>query len=343
MLDREKLKILIVEDNPGDFLLIQDYLLDEMPNPVISNVKTFNDASEVLKSSSDFDAILLDLTLPDNAGKKLVNDMVQLVSDTPIIVLTGYLDKEFGIKTLSMGITDYLLKDDLSPSHLVKSISYSIERKRISTQSKESEEKYRSMFDFSPIPMWIFDVETYEFLNVNEAAVRQYGYSKSEFLSMTIMDIRPPEDIEQIKQIVKNNKKTGVYSWGNYRHLKKGGELMHVAVKSNLIEFEGRKARLALVIDITDQVKYTQAIEEQNQRLREIAWSQSHVVRAPLARMMGLIDILSKNHERSKEPDEILNHLMHSARELDVIIRDIVRKTEVINNEDENEAKDSHS
>lgn len=202
---------------------------------------------------------------------------------------------------------------------------------------KESEEKYRSLFNFSPTPMWLFDVETFEFLNVNDAAIRHYGYSRSEFLNMTIMDIRPQEDTGLIADIVEQNKKTGDFVWGNYRHIKKNGELIHVEIKSNLIDFDGKMARLVLAADISDQVRYSQAIERQNRQLREIAWSQSHVVRAPLARLMGLVDLLLAENVK-KEPNQLLPYIRSSADELDNIIREIVRKTEVAEKgEDDNE------
>jgi hypothetical protein len=89
--------------------------------------------------------------------------------------------------------------------------------------------------------------------------------------------------------------------------------------------------------DITERMTYIKAIEDQNERLKEIAWTQSHIVRAPLARIMGLIEIIPKYESFDKIPPEILPHILNSAHELDDIIRDIVIKTEVIYNSPKNE------
>ena len=131
--------ILIVEDNPGDFMLIQDYLCEEFTTPVIEHAKTFGAAKIKLDVSVHFDAILLDLSLPDANGKLLVTEMVRLAGTIPVIVLTGYADKDFGIKTLALGIADYLLKDELNAAQLHKSIAYSVERRRINNELKDSE------------------------------------------------------------------------------------------------------------------------------------------------------------------------------------------------------------
>ncbi len=241
-------RILIVEDNPGDFLLIQDYLGEEFSEPVIEHAQTFAGAKLKLKTNTHFDTILLDLTLPDATGELLVNEMVQLAGSTPIIVLTGYADKDFGIKTLALGISDYLLKDDLNATQLYKSIAYSIERRRINNELKQSELKYRNLFDLSPIPMWVYDLKTLAFLNVNDAAIDHYGYSKEEFLIMTVNDIRPPEEVAKMEEVITSiaNSKKSIY-----RHLKKNGELIDVEIQSNEIYFNDKNACLVLSNDIS--------------------------------------------------------------------------------------------
>src|SRR5690606_34852793 len=115
------------------------------------------------------------------------NEVMALAKSTPVIVLTGYSDIDFGIKSLSMGISDYLLKEELSATSLYKSIMYSIERKEIYRTLKESEKRYKDLFHLSPEPMWLYDVETLKFLDINNAAIKHYGFSREEFLNMTIL------------------------------------------------------------------------------------------------------------------------------------------------------------
>jgi signal transduction histidine kinase len=95
---------------------------------------------------------------------------------------------------------------------------------------------------------------------------------------------------------------------------------------------DGVKARLVLATDISKRILYIQDIEEKNKRLKEIAWIQSHVVRAPLARIKGLIDLLKHLPDEEIELPELLNNIIISADELDTIIHEIVKKTERLEN-----------
>src|SRR3990170_5701503 len=192
-----ELNILIVEDNPGDLILIEEYLREKTTQLTLYHARTFSEAEERVRDGIRFDAILLDLSLPDSSGEILVNEIIQLAGSTPIVVLTGFSDKDFGIKTLSWGISDYLLKDDLDASKLFMSISYSIERKRVAIQLHESEAKYKRLFHFSPLPMWVYDIRTLRILSVNEASIAQYGYSHDEFLNKNVAQIWPVKSFEE--------------------------------------------------------------------------------------------------------------------------------------------------
>lgn len=145
--------------------------------------------------------------------------------------------------------------------------------KRVLTEKalKESEEKYRLMFDKNPQPMLIYKTDTLEFLEVNQAAVAHYGYSREEFLSMTIKDIRPQEDIERLLNALKaeNRKFSGSQQW---RHKKKNGELIDVEITSHDIVFNGLEARHVLINDITESKK-----AESTNRLLSKALEQSPV------------------------------------------------------------------
>ena len=244
-------KILIVEDNPGDFILIESYLSEEFVQLEIELATTFLEAKIKLDSNTIFDLILLDLSLPDSSGPVLVGDMVQLAGATPIIVLTGYLDKNFGIKTLTLGVSDYLLKDELNASQLYKSILYSVTRSSISKELKNSEEKYRNLFSLSPIPMWVYDADTLAFLKVNDAAIKHYGYTEIEFLSMTLLDIRSDMDTPHIKENIFGQSNQADKIKIICKHHKKNGEIINVELQQSNIYFDGQKARLVLNDDIT--------------------------------------------------------------------------------------------
>jgi len=138
----------------------------------------------------------------------------------------------------------------------------------IQTKSR-LEDQYKSIFYKSPMPMWLFDTETLRFLDVNEATVRHYGYTKEEFLTMTIREIRPVTEVPEIENIVKQNKISGKYYDGNSMHIKKDKSAIYVKVESNLLKFENYEARLVLATDITTQVEYQLEVFNAQKRLEE--------------------------------------------------------------------------
>ncbi|TZF84572.1 PAS domain S-box protein [Pedobacter sp. BS3] len=206
------------------------------------------------------------------------------------------------------------------------------ERAKKVLELAESEKRYSDLFHSSPQPMWVYDLDTYMFLDVNTAAIKQYGYSREEFLSMDVLAIRPPEERQKMLDAIGLSKKqqSGIFYHGVYVHRKKSGELIHVDIQTNPLPYKGRNASVVLATNITERLNYIRAIEKQNARLQEIGWIQSHVVRAPLARIMGLIDILKNCRGTDINQDELLQHILVSALEMDTIIKDIVSRAEQI-------------
>ncbi len=466
MLSLEKIRLLIIEDNQGDAFLIQEYLEEVSPDSEIVIVETFSKAKAQLLLPTKFDSIFLDLSLPDNSGEPLVKEVVALAKWTPVIVLTGYSDQTFGIKTLSLGVSDYLLKDELTAAQLTKSINYSIERKRIEQKLKKSNERYEILAQATSDTIWDWDILTgsfysnngitrvfgyseeqientekwwhskihpddyenlaaslatnfedgislfqleyrfrcaddsykyvfdraylildadkrpirmigamqditakkeeedklrllesvitnatdailitevaqfpeteYKIVFANEAFTKITGYSREEIIGKTTSILTGPNsDINELNKLSEaqanwetcnvvfvNYKKNGDTFWGSISVApvadKKGGFTHWIYIQR----------------DVTDRRIHLQSIEEQNKRLKEIAWTQSHLVRAPLARIMGLVSIL-KDHEMCEDfsKEEIIDNIATSADELDTIIRNIVQKTELIKNQ----------
>lgn len=195
---------------------------------------------------------------------------------------------------------------------------------------KESEQRYSKLFHLSPQPKFVYDLATLKFLDVNEAAIKHYGYSYDEFLNMNIREIRPESEIPILEATLKQPQIGKHYLLGEYVHRKKNGEEIIVEIRTNTLSFKGKEAKVVLVTDITERHKHIKAIEAQNKKLKKIAWTQSHVVRAPLARIMGLAELLKGNSVSvdAKEKEQFLEHLLTSTNELDDVIRNIVRTTQ---------------
>lgn len=147
------------------------------------------------------------------------------------------------------------------------------ERKKAEMQLQKSEEKYRHLFENNPEPMWIYDPNTLEFVEVNQAAINHYGYSEKEFLNMTLLDVHPPEDAEALKQNVEQNVGSPSYS-EEWVHLKKDSTAIDVELSAADVNYkEGKTYRLVLINDITEkkrlQEKIIQSVIEGEDRERK--------------------------------------------------------------------------
>lgn len=154
------------------------------------------------------------------------------------------------------------------------------EKKQAEVQLKQSEEQYRLLFEQNPIPMWIYDPDTYRFTEVNQAAIDKYGYSRDEFLGQTILDIRPADNINDVKKAVQNNRKNGPAFFKEWTHLTKDGEKLKVMISASDIFYRGKDQRLVIVNDITEQRKAEEraisAIIEGEERERQRVAKELH-------------------------------------------------------------------
>jgi PAS domain S-box-containing protein len=127
---------------------------------------------------------------------------------------------------------------------------------------------YRALFETSPLPKWVYDQETLAILAVNEAAVRHYGYTRAEFLAMTIKDIRPLEDVPRLLDSIANSPRGSPAEAGLWRHRRKDGSEITVEIYGHQVIFNGRDARLILAIDITERLQTDQALRDSESRYR---------------------------------------------------------------------------
>lgn len=123
----------------------------------------------------------------------------------------------------------------------------------------QSEQRYAALFEMAPVPMWVFDVATTRFLNVNKAAIDNYGYSATEFLSMTLFDIRPESEHSRLVRQLEDD---SVERRGQWQHRRKDGSLFSVSVMSRPIRYSGKPARFVVALDITAQLKAESDVQE---------------------------------------------------------------------------------
>ncbi len=140
---------------------------------------------------------------------------------------------------------------------------------RLVDRMDPQEGRYRMLFEHSPLPMWVVDVQTLRFLGVNEAALRLYGYERDAFLAMTLEEVRMPQGREPFGEFLR--RASGTVNRGTFRHLRKDGEPMDIDAIGHLVMWRGRSARLVVLNDITEMKRTQQDLERSQERLRALS------------------------------------------------------------------------
>jgi PAS domain S-box-containing protein len=192
-------------------------------------------------------------------------------------------------------------------------------------------ERFEVLFENSPLPTWVYDVDTLRFLEVNRAAVQKYGYSREEFLSMRITDIRPEEDVHGLLEELK--KERPVFKAAERRYRGKDGQVTPVEATSHLLELDGRKVAIVVVQDLT-QRKQAQDIlvrskEDAEQATRfkdQFLSTMSHELRTPLNAILGFSDLVvdERYGPLNTRQRRYIEYIRTSGRHLLRLINDIL-------------------
>jgi diguanylate cyclase (GGDEF)-like protein/PAS domain S-box-containing protein len=167
-----------------------------------------------------------------------------------------------------LAASSFLRDEDGSPVGVVYVASDYTERKRAEQALRESEHRYRTLFEMNPLPMWVYDFETLVFTAVNDAALRHYGYSRAEFLKMKITDIRPVEEIPRMLETLRSlGERRGPQP---FRHRKKDGTIFDAEITSFEFITAGRRARLAIAQDVTERNRAQEELRRSEERYREL-------------------------------------------------------------------------
>jgi hypothetical protein len=267
------LRILHLEDSPNDAELIRSRLESGGIECVITRVESKEAFCEALDRQR-FDLILSDFSVPSFDGRSALQMARENARNVPFIFVSGTIGEEAAIQSLVDGATDYVLKhrmDRLIPAvrRALKELQERRSRMEAEAALRASEQSFRMLFADNPHPMWVYDLETFKFLEVNAAAVSKYGYTRDEFLGMRIIQIRPPEDTPDLQDDLKKER-VALESTRDWRHRLKDGRIIHVDITSHTLSFGGRKAVLVIAQDITKRKEAEEKLQESREYLTQV-------------------------------------------------------------------------
>jgi len=239
-----------------------------------------------------FDIVLADYRLPSWTGMEAFTAMRRAGRDVPFILVTGVLGEEVAVECIKQGITDYVLKDHLARLPLV--VARALEERALKDARsfmvqalRESEANSLFLFAHNPLPMWVFDRETLQILEVNEAALSGYGYSRMEFLQMRASDLHPAQEVPQLLAAFRSAAPREQFA-GQWRHVQKGGLVFDVELLLHGMQYAGRAAALVVAQDVTErraleqQLHHAQKFEAIGQLAGGIAHDFNNVIGAIL-------------------------------------------------------------
>jgi len=322
----EQLKVLIIEDNQGDFILIEEYLREKFKSIEIEHFTDFENSMSYLQNSKDeVSLILLDLHLPDLKGMDLINKILAYHFNIPIVILTGHSDLGLAKKSLQLGVYDYLIKDEINPAILHKTITFALNRSDFIHQIEAEKSNYENLFNFNPQPTWLLDSKTLKILNANIAAQKKYGFFLDDFLSMIFTQLHPDDEEELITK--KFNSKEAELTKNHFTHYLSNGNEIKVDIYCRKIKSESNSTLIVQSNDVSDTLKQLSTIEMQNTKLRNIAWTQSNVMRTPISRTLEIIKMMEEQPDNLDKISFWLTQLKTSTNEMDGVLKKIIDET----------------
>jgi PAS domain S-box-containing protein len=199
--------------------------------------------------------------------------------------------------------------------------------------ARVSERNYRMLFEGHPQPMWVYDVDTLAFLEVNDSAVARYGYSRAEFLTMTIKEIRPVQDVPKFLEFNATPQPSSDRT-GPWRHLLKDGSTIQALITSHAVTFGDHSARVVLAEDLTDSQRLERELAQSHARADsnaeisrakdEMVSMVSHELRTPLASIVGFAELLATRDVSAVQRKEYLAVMLQEGRRLTSLVNDFL-------------------
>lgn len=249
------MKALLVEDSPADAALIREMLTGvRNASFELEHVNRLGAGLERLEAA-EFDVVLLDLMLPDSRGLETFTRLQAHAPRVPVLIMSGLDDEEVAVEAVRAGAQDYLVKGQVDPSLLVRAIRYGVERKRTEQALKESNERFRTLFENATDGILVSDEQTKSFVMCNGTMCRMLGYSPEEMKNLVLADIHPEEDLHSAARRLEKppGKKTSMLVDIPVR--RKDGNVFYADIVLSSITLDGKTYSMGVFRDATDRIQ----------------------------------------------------------------------------------------
>lgn len=269
----KKLRILLLEDSESDAELIVEEIGSAGLRFVARRTQSRDQFSRDLAEFEPH-VILADYSLPDFSALEALSLLKEQGAAVPVILVTGSQSEEVAVQCMKQGAEDYILKQSLKrlPTAIVNVLergSARREKEEAEAALRKSAEKFRLLFEGNPIPMFVYDVETLRFLEVNDAAVLHYGFSREEFARLWITDLWSLDDLRRL-QNTRAHKHARLILSGDWVHQLRDGRKRNVYIVCRPLEMEQRNAELLIAQDITDRTQAEETLRQSREQLRAL-------------------------------------------------------------------------
>ena len=335
---KNKVNILLIEDNPGDAHLVKLYLKEASVKHELLHADTFFEGVEMIKNN-EISLILLDLSLPDSSGFKTLTNIIQEARQIPIIVLTGTNNEIVGNQSIKAGAQDFLVKGQFDAKLLGRSIRYSLRRFETQLKLEEtaqnlaiSEKRFTDAQEMAHFGNWEMDIVTNE-MKWTDEIYRIFGFH-SNSISSTLSDYKNYvhiEDKEAVDDFFENAAKDGKLHKLEHRIIIEGHSIKYLAIQAKVYfeEITGQILLVGTIQDITERKVSEQLILEKNisqkaSKIKEEALSDmSFHIRTPLSSVINLLFLL-ENTPTSSQQRELLDGLKISVDDLSIMVNNLL-------------------
>jgi len=321
---KEPIRVMIIEDDPGDARLLEEYLRDAFGTRVCcETVPRLADAKERLSSNS-FDVVLLDMMLPDSWGPDAVNDLLSVKADIPIVVTTNLKDPSSALQCLESGAQDYLNKSEITPELLERTVRYALERSTLQRSIRGERNRLQAILDSLPDGLYIVD-RRYNIRYINSALKKEFG-SPGELKCFEYIRGRtaPCEDCG-VRAVFEGER----VSWEYVSPFDRRYAVSSVP----FVDSDGEMCALVIFRDITERSRMEEAIRLERDRAQVASRaksaflaSMSHELRTPLNAIIGFARVLSRENfgKLNKTQKEHIRYILDSAEHLLRLINDVL-------------------